>query len=188
MAMLRVFTAVKIPQPEVRRIDSALRRWDLPQLRRVTPDQMHLTLNFIGDVEDRKVGELCSALSQAIEENLPFEVCLNGLGAFPAMDRARVLWIGVEQGTDQLVDLNRRLSAVIEEFGFVQEKRYKPHLTIARTKKGGVPGATLVDMEKDFARIQHDPFPVQNVVVFNSILEREGPTYVPLATLALNGG
>ena len=186
MAVLRVFTAIQLPNGLSQSIDKAIRRnLDHPTLRCVSQDALHITLNFIGDVEDRETPALCKALSSRLDSHQPFEVQLDGLGAFPNFDRPRVLWIGVKEGSEEISLINQQLRETIEDFGFVQEKRFLPHLTVARVQNRNLEQPALKKIQSAFERSQWPAFTARSVIVFNSILEKSGPVYIPLATMSL---
>lgn len=186
--MLRVFTAIKLPHSAVKRIVSSCAKFQADaDLRFVESTGLHITLNFVGDVEDRETPALCKAFKNSINDVPDFGIQLHGLGAFPHKERPRVLWVGVREGHESLCTINERFRDVIEDFGFVQEKRYEPHVTIARTKNRSVQPDVLKDLTHSVERNDFDMFQAEEVIVFNSLLEKEGPTYVPLATIQLTG-
>lgn len=188
MATLRVFTAIDLPAALSQKLDNSIQRQLIdPALRPVHRNSLHITLNFVGDVEDRETPELCRAFSRAIESEEDFQISLGGLGAFPNLERPRVLWLGVEQGEEELTVINQKLRDVIEDFGFVQEKRYKPHVTLARVQHRSVDSSIITSAKTRFEQLQWPTFSAESVIVYNSILEKEGPTYIRLATLPLTG-
>lgn len=187
MASLRLFTAVEIPGNISSKISSTSQRvLRDPSLRLVANDSMHITLNFIGDVEDRETPELCRRLEKALDGVCGFPVSIQGFGGFPNLARPRVLWIGVEQGREELVMINRKLRDAIEDFGLLQEKRYSPHLTLARVQSRQLDADRLQSIQSTFERMQWNDFYAAEVIVYNSILEKEGPTYIPMARLKLD--
>ena len=184
--MLRVFTAIQLPDAVIRKIVSACGRFaGSSGLKWVEPSGLHLTLNFVGDVEDREIPNLCTAFARNLDNLDPFPIQLQGMGAFPNFDRPRVLWLGVVEGEEPLVELNRRFRDIIEEYGFVQEKRFTPHVTLARTQKSNLAPNEITRMQQHFDRLNLDRFRASEVVVFNSLLEKKGPTYVRLSTMKL---
>jgi 2'-5' RNA ligase len=100
--------------------------------RPVQPDKWHFTLRFLGNTpaqqRDRLVGEL-----RSVNLGKPFRIELGGLGAFPSPSRARVLWVGVTHGADQLVRLAKVVESGVQEAGFPAEPRpFRSHLTLSR--------------------------------------------------------
>ena len=186
MSLLRVFTAVNIPHDLKRQVLSSIHRFSSAHgIRFVDSTSLHLNLNFIGNVKDIEIPSICTAFSAALDDLGPFEVDLHGLGAFPELSRPRALWVGVQQGKDQLITLNKKFRDIIEDFGFLQEKRYTPHLTIGRAQKSNPQPDTILALKEEFDRVVFGTFNVKEVIVYNSIPEKSGPNYVPLATLKL---
>lgn len=186
MSLLRVFAAIPIPESHQKKIGAVAKRFaSRPNLRFVEPAAMHLTLNFIGDAEDRELPKLCRELSAALKSHSAFEIELTQLGAFPNFDRPRVFWVGVQRGSEELIEINSKFRDIIEDSGFLQEKRYLPHVTIARTQHRNVDGGLIEEMQASFNRLSLEPFSAKNVIVFNSLLEKKGPTYIRLATMSL---
>lgn len=133
---MRAFAAV-FPPPEVR---EALYRaaLDLPAsagFRLTSPEKIHLTLKFLGEVTDDGLGLAAQALEQAREGHGPFEVATSGFGVFPSERKARVLWAGIDEGSEHLRDLAGDVEAALEAAGFGREARpYVPHLTLGRAR------------------------------------------------------
>ncbi len=133
---MRAFVAV-FPPPELR--EEALARARRLSLRgRVRwskPENVHLTLKFLGDVREEVLDGLCTALEEVCGRHASFDAGLAGFGAFPSARRAQVLWAGIGIGFDGLCSLATDLDAVLAPLGFEREKRpYTPHLTLGRAR------------------------------------------------------
>ncbi len=102
----------------------------------VEPENMHLTLLFLGEVEDRALPAVCRVVIEVARTLEPFEMCLEGAGCFPSPRRPRTLWIGVGDGTQELVALHDALEVPLLDLGCYrrEERRYTPHLTLGRVK------------------------------------------------------
>lgn len=100
----------------------------------VRPENLHVTLAFLGDVEERRVDAAEDAVYAATEERgAPLQLQARGLGAFPNEEKARVLWAGLEGDVPRLIDLQCRLVSDLKRAGFeVDSKRFRPHITLAR--------------------------------------------------------
>ncbi len=100
----------------------------------VEPENMHLTLAFLGDVEESRIPEVeyvIYAATEGIDE--PLSLQAQGLGAFPDEEKARVLWAGLDGEVPRLIALQARLVTELKAAGFeVDSKRYRPHITLAR--------------------------------------------------------
>jgi len=106
-------------------------------LKVVSPDQLHLTLKFLGDTEDGLVPEIVTAMREAASGVRPFEIRVRGTGAFPSLGRMNVIWVGVE-GAEPLTRIAAALEASMEPLGFRREHRtWKAHVTLARVKGSG---------------------------------------------------
>ncbi|MFQ6012080.1 MAG: RNA 2',3'-cyclic phosphodiesterase [Thermoplasmata archaeon] len=131
---MRAFIAVDIEStPGMIRFLDAL-RGTRARVRVVSPENLHLTLKFLGETDDGLVASLREALAEAVKGEEPFTLTLHGTGAFPSRRNPRVLWIGV-QGGDPLVRIATRLEGGLQGLGFPRERRrFAPHLTVGRVK------------------------------------------------------
>ena len=122
MAHTRTFIAVSVSQ-DVRssasKLISHLSQADA-KVRWVAPDNMHVTLKFLGDQPDKRLGDICSAVQRAAQRVEEFHVQFHGAGAFPSVQRPRTIWIGVSEGSDAFAQL---FAAVEEEFGATRGSR-----------------------------------------------------------------
>jgi len=134
---MRLFSAV-VPPQHVRRdvlatLETAQGR---PRFRWTHPDKLHLTGVFLADVAPARLAPVIASVDAAAAAVSPFDVELRGLGAFPNPLRARVLFVDVSEGRDELVELHRVQSAALLDAGIeVDERPLSPHLTIARPKR-----------------------------------------------------
>jgi 2'-5' RNA ligase len=134
--MLRSFIAVKIPQEIqgaiARSIAPLQKSLPKPLVRWVAPENVHLTLKFLGDVSSANLERLAEALKVEARNHEQFAIPVGGLGAFPTARRARVLWIGLEAPSG-LQALMRGVETVAASLGYAAEDRpFSPHLTIGR--------------------------------------------------------
>jgi len=101
----------------------------------VRPESLHLTLKFLGQVEESRLGAVAEAIAAAATGYGSFRLVLGGVGAFPQPRAARVVWIGVQQGAEALVTLQARVEAGLEALGFAREERpFAAHLTLGRVR------------------------------------------------------
>lgn len=183
---LRAFLAVDLPErvrEQVAAAQARLRAAAPEPVRWTPPEKLHLTLKFLGDAfPAEQIPRLVSAVASRLARLERFEVALAGYGAFPSAREARVLWIGVAGGARELGRLARRLDAAGARAGTPRDKRpFRAHLTLGRLRR-----AVRVDtLALECPAI--DPFPVEEVVLFQSRTDPGGSSYVPLARVPLGG-
>ena len=156
-----------------------------PQARWISRANLHITLWFLGDVDESRAQALIERLSAPWD--LPaFDLCLQGCGVFPPSGAPRVLWIGVADGLTEMRALYRQLQARLEPLGFEAEKRpYTPHLTIARVKEPGRRPFRAVRQAIERARCECGVSRVQAVTLFRSRLSPHGAAYEALLRVPL---
>ena len=182
--ILRTFVAVEIDSAIRLRAEQLIERLSAAgaDAKWVAAHNLHLTLKFLGEVPSLEVPRVCEAVRQGAAEVEPFELEVRGAGAFPDTRRPRTLWLGVGIGQEEMVALHDRVEEPLRKLGFRSEhRRYQPHLTIGRIRRGG-PGVEelgqLIEKRADFhaGRVK-----VSRVVVFSSQLGGGGPTYEALS-------
>jgi 2'-5' RNA ligase len=182
----RLFVAVKIA-PDV--ADRLCRAEDelaplLNDLRWIRRESLHLTLKFLGQVDDGKIPEVERALQPAIAPLTRFTVSCRGLGVFPDIRRPRVFWAGLEGGA--LPALAEATEAALAPLGFPREKReFRPHLTIGRWREGARGGDALRRVVDEWRGRDFGAFAVDETVLFQSTLRRDGAVYKALKTFLL---
>ncbi len=155
-------------------------------LKAVSPDNLHVTLKFLGDVALQRTAEVSRTLVEAAAGEPAFSAELRGLGAFPSAGRPSVVWAGL-MGADALVRLAERLEASLELQGFARESRaFHPHLTLARVK--GRPPAGLRTLLERHAATSFGTVGIASVELYQSELRREGAKYTLLASVRLESG
>jgi 2'-5' RNA ligase len=172
-AMTRTFLAVELPE-STRRAIQALQRSLEPQvagLRWTDPALLHLTLAFLGDVPTGELERVGDAVVQAVSPLPRIGLELQGLGAFPAPNRARVLWVGIEGDALALLD------ALAMAGHPPADDRFHPHVTIARSKAGRGPSPNLARLCEQHRAWSPGALPVEAVVVMASELTPRGPIY-----------
>jgi 2'-5' RNA ligase len=137
---VRCFVAVEVDDPGVldalERVQAGL-VGSGGDLKPVERENIHLTLKFLGDVDEGLLGEVKRVVGGLNFE--PFRMNLSETGAFPNLRRPRVIWAGVSQGGDELSAIFRELEAGFVGLGFKREgRRFSPHITIARVRSTGM--------------------------------------------------
>ena len=153
----------------------------VPGLRWLAPHNWHLTLQFFGAVQDDAVPAVGAACERAARGQEPFAIELGGAGAFASPRRARVLWIGVRAGHEQVAALADALCAQTEALGFAREQReFRSHLTVARLKTPGDVQALLGSL-----RVPPLAMQVAALTLYRSHLSSKGADYEAIARFAL---
>lgn len=187
MAKVRTFVAVEA-SVDVRRGAAEV----VAELRRVGADvkwapveQLHWTLNFLGDVLDRELDDVCRAVTKGVAASEPFELSAWGVGAFPHGDRPRTIWLGSDRGVAEVAALARAIELALKPLGFKPEARpFQPHLTLGRVR-GPHRIQELGQALAPLANYSAGVTTVDEVTIFASELEPTGPVYTPLAHAVL---
>jgi 2'-5' RNA ligase len=144
-------------------------------------ENYHVTLNFLGAVEDAQVSEVAHMVSSVARAHSAFKTTLRGLGGFPDEHHMRVLWVGIRRSR-LMSDLQGELSEALEALGFSPDEReFNPHLTIARTRKS----RTGKDLISPWVRTDFGDVEVGSICLYESVLHGPRPHYEILETFAL---
>jgi 2'-5' RNA ligase len=151
----------------------------------VATENLHWTLQFLGEVEQLEIPGVCSAVSTGAQEIDCFDLEARGAGAFPAPDRPRTLWIGAGAGAQAMVALHDSIQRKLDKLGYRSEhRRFVPHLTLGRAGRD-TPARPLVRELAGLAEYDAGSMLVDEVTVFASKLGSEGPVYDVLARAPL---
>jgi 2'-5' RNA ligase len=148
-------------------------------------ENLHLTLKFIGPLPAGGLRAVADAIQWAASEYAAFELTAAGLGVFPGIRRARVLWVGLTPAAPVLTRLQRTLDERLGEIGFAREERgFQGHLTLGRFS-AIPPDGLIADVVSAYASERFGRFEVREVVLFQSDLRPQGPVYTALAKARL---
>lgn len=193
---IRSFIAIPLPGGLARVVSgySRVLSREFPEYRYVSQENLHITLNFLGNVPDGAIPNVCNTLRDVMRDQPQIACRLGRLGAFPKPSRPRILWLGLEEGVGELVRLHHRLGEALEALDIARErKRYRPHLTIARIRdQERWPESLTAQIEAEepgeFNSLRSpSAFDAREVVLFSSHLSPEGPDYSAMARVALRG-
>jgi len=178
---VRSFIAFDIDNPQVLQrlgqAQSILVKTDA-DLSLVKPQNIHITLRFLGDVTLGIVEKIDEGMKNVIFK--PFDVKIKGAGAFPNVEYARVIWAGIQQGADELTSIFDQLEPWLRQLGFAPDsKGFSPHLTIARVRSGRNKRA-LVGCINDMAAYEFGKVHADCLRLKRSILTPQGPIYSTL--------
>jgi 2'-5' RNA ligase len=153
----------------------------------VEPDNLHITLLFLGEVDSREVPEICAAVQWSAGGMQPFSLTLAGAGAFPTPRRPRTLIVRVTEGGPQLIALHDAIEKPLLELGCYrrEERPFRPHLTIGRVK--GQVGDEVGGVIRQFEGWQGGQSHVDEVQVLGSELRPQGPEYTVFCRVPLRG-
>lgn len=173
---MRIFTAIELSVEaiqEIERIQTTIR--ERVSCRRWQPlKNLHLTLHFLGEVEERKIEPLQSSLAAICQSHSPFRLELGQIGAFPRLERANILWLGLGGEVSRLCALEKAMRRGIQELSLVTEDRpYSPHITLARQPEDT---ARLVSVIREL-KVNRTGWPVQRILLFQSRLHPAGAIY-----------
>jgi RNA 2',3'-cyclic 3'-phosphodiesterase len=185
---LRVFIAVFPPNEVVDGLAALVERVRRPGdgISWVKPANLHYTLRFLGELEERRAEAACRAAAQAVIGLAPFAAALGAPGAFPDFRRPRVLWIGLDAGREPLELLARSLDEALRREGFgPPDKPFRAHLTLGRVREpGGGGGGVAGGLSGERAPGR---FTVAALTVVHSTLDPRGSVYRPLGQYPLRG-
>lgn len=185
---MRLFVAVPLPSDVTAAAAAALP--DLAGLRAVRPEQMHLTLAFLGDVPVARLPDAIAATELGATGHDAFEAALDRVGRFPAGGAPRVVWVGLGDGAAAVAALASSVRAALaaKQLPF-DAKPFQPHVTLARVRDRITHAdAQLVADAVGRARIAPVRFEVSGVLLLESQLGPQGPRYTPRAALPLGVG
>jgi 2'-5' RNA ligase len=190
MARLRTFVAIDLSKSVRDRavvLQESLAR-SAPDVKWVEPQNLHVTLLFLGEVEDRTLPAVCRAVADVCKTHVPFVLTVEGVGCFPSPRRPRVVWIGLGQGTQEVVALHDELEGPLLDLGCYrrEERQYTPHITLGRVR-GEASADELAAALAKKAGWQGGEVRMGEVLVLSSELTPDGPVYTVLSRAALKG-
>ncbi|MBT4482380.1 MAG: RNA 2',3'-cyclic phosphodiesterase [Candidatus Latescibacteria bacterium] len=176
---MRTFIAVDIPDAVKQKVGvyaNSLREYFDNGMKWVLPENLHLTIKFLGEVNKNDLSAVENCVSQVTSGFSSFMLELSGIGFFPSERKPRVLWIGSDEGGHTLLDAYQNLETCLETEGFDRDsKPFSPHLTIGRVRKNWK--LVVPDKIPDFDPVA---FEVSGFTVIKSTLTLRGPVYEKL--------
>jgi 2'-5' RNA ligase len=175
---IRAFIAVDIESEEFRNqiLEIQKKLLDIgADIKPVTPENIHLTLRFLGEIETTLMEKIIDMLR--IIKFQPFEIRLKGTGAFPSIRKISVIWIGLERGQEELTRISKLLESQLRKFGFPQDKKgFSPHVTIARLRSGRNKDA-IADLLYESKEKLYGSMIAHSIRLKKSVLTPQGPIY-----------
>jgi RNA 2',3'-cyclic 3'-phosphodiesterase len=187
---IRLFLAFELP-PEIREqigeISRELRKSRLPA-RWVREENIHLTIVFLGSVQENVVEDLKETVGSVARGFTGFSVTLGSTGVFPGLRRPRVFWIGLRGDIERLSRLRDELQKVLRVFGIQEETRpFRAHLTLGRFKDRFNNEEELARIIDRYCDISSTSYSLDELVLFRSDLKPSGPMYTKMASWPLTG-
>jgi len=184
---IRTFVAFKLPAniiSAIRQVQDEIIAYRF-KAKWVHPAKIHLTLKFLGDTRTEAIGNIGEAIQRSAKACPPIGLCAKGIGVFPGINRARVVWVGIKGEIDLLRKLQESLQNELSPIGFAREKRsFKGHLTLGRLKKRPDPKILMKAIE-ELGGFESDPFTADRIILFRSDLKPEGAVYSELMSVKL---
>ena len=189
----RLFIALGLSDGLILHLDEfakSLRDEGFPKIRWVKPQNIHLTLKFLGDTSESLVQSINSSVNTSTSGVAPFTIQVHGLGGFPHLRAPRTLWLGIHGNLQPLVHIKDRLEHTLETEGFPKDPtKFTPHLTLGRVNR------RLISQDREIIKqvaVKLEESAPRNMVVskislIESRLNRNGVDYIPLQEHLLEG-
>lgn len=179
--MIRLFVAVDIPE-DIRILMCGM-GGTIPGARPVPTEQLHLTLKFLGDVENSMLPDIREALGTI--NVTPFPLCLKGVGHFPPRGKPRVLWVGITPALE-VTTLRNKVEKALADIGIPRDSRkFSPHITLARLKES--PLARVTQFLAGNSLFETPAFTIREFHLYSSTLSSRGAVHTILASYPLTG-
>jgi 2'-5' RNA ligase len=183
---MRLFVAVPFPAETKNQLGKLIDDWRKSgdKVGWVKKENLHLTLKFLGETSIDQLEQLKKRLAENLTGEVTFPFSLSGAGAFPNLNRPRVLWVGVTEGKERLANLAQKMEQATVPLGFAPEERgFSAHLTLGRVKDSRLSGGLLGQLSS--CAFEAKNVIVSEVVLFQSELAPGGSIYTPLASFEL---
>ena len=187
MPTLRTFVALPLDSHITTSLQDLYRQLkSLPvDVKWVDPQSIHLTLTFLGNVEEARIDPLCEAIRRGIGGKKPWTVAVKKIGTFPAMRNPRVVWVGLDDPSGRLITMQQRIEAELAPLGFEKEKRkFTPHLTVGRVRsakgKKELVSFLIDERERELGEME-----IHRIILFKSNLKPTGAVYTALKEFRL---
>ena len=185
--MIRAFIALTLDAKVIEKIadTSNQLRPEISAVRWVAPANFHLTLKFLGGIDEALVEPIEGRLREQLRLFPRFSINAKGLGVFPNPKQPRVLWVGLTG--DRLVALASRVESALQQLGFTPETRkFTPHLTIGRWRQAELAPGSLIQQLANWRIYEFGESNVESVNLIQSVLKPTGASYNQLATVPLS--
>lgn len=185
---MRTFIAIELPE-EIKaylaKIQNDLRKIGA-DVKWVEPENLHLTLKFLGERDDKKIKQISELLKEISKDTTSYKIRISSLGAFPKTEAPRVIWVGISEGDNQTKAIAKRLEEEIAHLGIPKEDRpLSSHITLGRTHSGLHVDKLSNELNNLAGKIISQEFSVTKITLFKSTLTAKGPIYEALKEINL---
>jgi 2'-5' RNA ligase len=183
---MRLFIAIGLPEDwkKTLALPEASIGWLGRGVKWVEPRGMHLTLRFLGEVEDHELPSIIEAVDRICRRVPAFSMRIHGTGVFPNPKRPRVYWAGVD-APKSLITMQQEIEDAMQDLDFEPESQaFKPHLTLARIKEP-IGKDRMTEALLSF-RLDCDPITVSEVLLMRSHLSADGARYEAIHRFSLS--
>jgi RNA 2',3'-cyclic 3'-phosphodiesterase len=189
---MRAFIAIELPQQvkdRLSRIQARLKKSEA-DVKWVQPQNIHLTLKFLGEIDEILLEKIKEILINLAKDNAQFQIVVSYVGAFPSLSSARVIWVGLKEGDEQTKALANGLEERIEKIGIPREERaFSSHITIGRARSGLNRDKLTQELkilgENFWNETEGLQFCVDKITLLKSTLTPKGPIYEILKEASL---
>lgn len=185
---MRAFIAVKLPNGILADIGKLQERLAALRFnfRWVAVGSIHLTLKFLGDIPEDEADPIAAVLADALKSAAPLRLRARGLGVFPNLRQARVIWIGLAGQVPELTVIQKEIDGRLTAIGYPPDKRrFAGHLTLGRSR-GYIDPDRLRSAVEEWRGFETEPFTVDRVILFKSDLKPTGAVYTELRRFKLS--
>jgi 2'-5' RNA ligase len=190
---MRTFIAIEISDDIKKMLDQieSHLKYAGADVKWVKPETIHLTLKFLGEINEEKCEEVKEALNSIAKYMKPFELTLKDMGAFPKIENPRVVWVGLGKGAAESAALASGIDDLLSKTGFAKEERpFSPHLTIGRVRSPMNKDKLKEKMSSASSNFQLSAVPphqVASVILFKSTLTPQSPIYTNIHESRFSG-
>lgn len=182
---MRTFIAIELPK-EIKEALSRLQeqlKESGADVKWVEPENIHLTLKFLGERDEKKVKQISATLEETAVNHYTYSARISSLGSFPKIDSPRVIWVGIEKGDEETKKIAWELEEKIAKAGIPKEEReFSSHITIGRTRSPANKEKLVAALKNQSEKLitENLEFTVGKITLFESTLTPKGPVYTVL--------
>jgi 2'-5' RNA ligase len=184
MEKIRTFIAIDIPvSQKIKEVLSEIKKTGI-NAKFVEPENIHLTLKFLGDTDQSLINKIIEAIEKSVENISPFEIKFKNIGVFPNLHYIKVVWLGVEN-IEILKQIAENIDEKLNKIGFKKEKReFSAHLTVARVRSA-MNKEKLIKLLYKYQEVEFQKLTVNKIIFKKSQLTQKGPIYTNIGEISI---